>query len=112
MKNKSNFVGKARKWAAFGCVLAGVTIAVAATPQDAAAASEKSGKPNVVLMLADNVGWGDIGAYGGGEIRGMADHNIWVRHEGANHQRVRVPSGKLTVHPGSYLGSGTGRPSC
>ena len=28
-------------------------------------------KPNVVLMLADNVGWGDIGAFGGGEIRGM-----------------------------------------
>ena len=28
-------------------------------------------KPNVVLMLADNVGWGDVGAYGGGETRGM-----------------------------------------
>ena len=41
-----------------------------------------------------------------------SDHYIWVRHEGANHQRVQVPSGKLTVHPGSYLGSGTGRPSC
>jgi two-component system cell cycle sensor histidine kinase/response regulator CckA len=39
-------------------------------------------------------------------------HKMWVRHEGANHQRVRVPSGKLTVHPGSYLGSGIGRPSC
>ena len=33
-------------------------------------------KPNVVLMLADNVGWGDIGAYGGGEIRGMPTPNI------------------------------------
>ena len=31
----------------------------------------QAGKPNVVLMLADNVGWGDVGAYGGGEIRGM-----------------------------------------
>lgn len=28
-------------------------------------------KPNVVLMLADNVGYGDIGAYGGGAMRGM-----------------------------------------
>jgi len=28
-------------------------------------------KPNVVLMLADNVGYGDLGAYGGGVIRGM-----------------------------------------
>jgi arylsulfatase len=33
-------------------------------------------KPNVVLMLADNAGWGDIGAYGGGEIRGMPTPNI------------------------------------
>ena len=41
MKQKSSVLTKARKWAAVGCVLAGVTIAVAATPQDAAAASEK-----------------------------------------------------------------------
>ena len=32
--------------------------------------------PNVVLMLADNVGWGDIGVYGGGEIRGMPTPRI------------------------------------
>ncbi len=46
------------------------------------------------------------------ENRPVSERNIWVRHEGVNHQRVRVPPGKLTVHPGSYLGSGTGRPSC
>ena len=33
-------------------------------------------QPNVVLMLADNVGWGDIGAFGGGEVRGMPTPNI------------------------------------
>jgi len=33
-------------------------------------------RPNVVLMLADNVGWGDIGAYGGGEMRGMPTPRI------------------------------------
>jgi hypothetical protein len=27
-------------------------------------------KPNVVFMLADNVGYGDLGPYGGGELRG------------------------------------------
>ncbi len=76
MKQKSNAITKARKWAAVGCVFAGVTFAVVATPQSAATASEKSGKPNVVLMLADNVGWGDIGAYGGGGVRGMPTPNI------------------------------------
>ena len=29
-------------------------------------------KPNVVIMLGDNVGYGDIGAYGAGEVRGIA----------------------------------------
>ena len=48
-----------------------LTIAAVATPQNAAAAPQDADKPNVVLMLADNVGWGDIGAFGGGEIRGM-----------------------------------------
>jgi len=33
-------------------------------------------KPNVVIMLADNVGYGDIGAYGAGEVRGMPTRRI------------------------------------
>jgi arylsulfatase len=33
-------------------------------------------KPNVVIMLADNVGYGDIGVYGAGEIRGMPTPRI------------------------------------
>ena len=33
-------------------------------------------KPNVVIMLGDNVGYGDIGAYGGGEVRGMPTPRI------------------------------------
>ena len=33
-------------------------------------------QPNVVLMLADNVGYGDIGAFAGGEVRGIPTPNI------------------------------------
>ena len=33
-------------------------------------------RPNVVLMLADNLGYGDVGVYGAGEIRGMPTPNI------------------------------------
>jgi arylsulfatase len=34
-------------------------------------------RPNVVLMLSDNLGFGDLGAYGsGGAMRGMPTPNI------------------------------------
>ena len=33
-------------------------------------------KPNVVLILADNVGYGDLGPYGGGELRGFPTPRI------------------------------------
>jgi arylsulfatase A-like enzyme len=46
----------------------GACLELAAT----AAQAQKAGKkPNVVVMMADNVGYNDIGAYGAGEIRGM-----------------------------------------
>lgn len=28
--------------------------------------------PNIVLVLMDNLGWGELGVYGGGVIRGAA----------------------------------------
>jgi arylsulfatase A-like enzyme len=34
------------------------------------AVAQQSQKPNVVFILADNVGYGDLGSYGGGELRG------------------------------------------
>jgi len=33
-------------------------------------------KPNVVLIISDDFGYGDMGAYGGGENRGMATPNL------------------------------------
>lgn len=43
--------------------------------QDKNTESEKK-RPNIVLMLSDNLGYGDIGAYGGGIIRGAPTPNI------------------------------------
>jgi arylsulfatase len=34
------------------------------------ATQSQTTKPNVVLILADNVGYGDLGPHGGGELRG------------------------------------------
>ncbi|MCC6587025.1 MAG: arylsulfatase [Bryobacterales bacterium] len=36
----------------------------------AAAAQSTPAKPNIVLVLMDNLGWGELGVYGGGIIRG------------------------------------------
>lgn len=50
-------------------------VAPADTPDPAAGAT--ADRPNVVVMLADNMGFGDLGAYGsGGEIRGMPTPRI------------------------------------
>src|ERR1700690_1312717 len=48
------------------------TMACATTAVIAAEAE----KPNVVFILADNVGYGDLGPYGGGELRGFPTPNI------------------------------------
>ena len=39
--------------------------------QPAPSSSTAASKPNVVFILADNVGYGDMGPYGGGELRGF-----------------------------------------
>jgi arylsulfatase len=52
-----------------GFLLAAIAV-LFATPQLAFAQGTK--KPNVVFMMMDNLGWGEIGAYGGGVLRGAA----------------------------------------
>jgi arylsulfatase A-like enzyme len=57
----------------FGCALVAIAI-FASLP--AMAKEKKQQKPNVVFILADNVGYGDMGPYGGGELRGAPTPNI------------------------------------
>jgi len=33
-------------------------------------------KPNIIMLISDDTGWGDLGIYGGGEGRGMATPNL------------------------------------
>jgi arylsulfatase len=49
-------------------------LAVATFAVSPALAQER--KPNVVFILADNVGYGDLGPYGGGELRGAPTPRI------------------------------------
>ncbi len=49
----------------------------------ALAAPDSGSKPNIVLVLMDNFGYGEPGVYGGGEIRGAPTPNIdSIAHEG------------------------------
>jgi len=49
----------------------------------ALAAPENASKPNIVLVLMDNFGYGEVGVYGGGVLRGAATPRIdSLAHEG------------------------------
>jgi len=54
-------------------LLAAILTALVAPIAAAAGADEK---PNIVLVLMDNFGWGEIGVYGGGVMRGSPTPNI------------------------------------
>jgi len=41
-----------------------------------ATAKDTDSKPNIVLVVMDNLGYGEVGVYGGGVIRGAATPNI------------------------------------
>jgi len=68
--------------------------------------------PNVVIMLGDNVGYGDIGAYGAGEVRGMPTPRIdsiasqgmrltqYLVEPGCTPSRAALMTGRYSVRSG------------
>jgi arylsulfatase A-like enzyme len=54
--------------------LAALTSLVATTVASGPASAQQ--RPNILFILADNIGYGDIGAYGGGELRGAPTPRI------------------------------------
>ena len=59
-------------WVGFVVAATCTFLGMVVSPLDAQITSgtAASKKPNVVFILADNVGYGDLGPYGGGELRG------------------------------------------
>jgi arylsulfatase A-like enzyme len=58
----------------FGALAVGLCVAI--QPLLAHTASSQQQKPNILFILADNIGYGDIGIYGGGELRGAPKPRI------------------------------------
>jgi len=56
--------------------VAGVGVAHAQTDTKPDTQAEKQKRPNILLIVSDDTGWGDLGAYLGGEARGMQTPNF------------------------------------
>jgi arylsulfatase len=54
--------------------IAGILLALFAVPAPMSAQQEASPRPNIVLVFPDNLGWGEVGAYG--SVRGVPTPNI------------------------------------
>ena len=52
------------------------TTILAALSMLATPLAAQESKPNIVFMMADNLGYGDVGVYGGGEVRGAPTPTI------------------------------------
>jgi len=86
-------------------------------------ASAQQPKPNVVFILADNVGYGDLGPYGGGELRGAPTPRIdqlareglrltqYLVEPGCTPSRAALMTGQYSIRNGLSLIIVPGSPS-
>ena len=81
MNEKVGFVRKSAKWAAVGCVLAGVSLSCTSPSDDVEA--KQGDKPNILVIMGDDIGMWNIGAYHRGMMAGTTPHIDKLAAEGA-----------------------------
>jgi arylsulfatase A-like enzyme len=93
------------------CLLAVTAVASAAL---SAPAEPRGGKPNILFILADNLGYGEIGVYGGGETRGaptprldrLANEGLRLTNMNMETQctpsRSSLMTGRFAIRSGTY----------
>lgn len=71
-------------------------------------------QPNIVLILADNLGWGELGCYGGGSLRGaetpridaLADESLRLTNFNVESDcvptRAALMTGRQAIRTGAY----------
>ena len=79
------------------------------------AMAQTTSKPNVIFILADNVGYGDLGPYGGGELRGAPTPRIdqlareglrltqYLVEPGCTPSRAALMTGQYSIRNGLSL---------
>src|ERR1700757_3874647 len=95
-----------------GCLGLVASLAFLVATQPALA---QNSKPNVVFILADNVGYGDLGPYGGGELRGAPTPRIdelareglrltqYLVEPGCTPSRAALMTGQYSIRNGLSL---------
>jgi arylsulfatase A-like enzyme len=96
---------------------------LAATALASAPAAAQQQKPNILFILADNVGYGDLGAYGGGELRGAPTPRIdqlaaaslrltqFLVEPGCTPSRAALMTGRYSIRSGLSLIAVAGSPN-
>lgn len=75
--------------------------------------AQESEKPNIVVIMVDNLGWGELGCYGGGNLRGAETPNLdqlaseGVRFQNFNGEAQCTPSRSAFMTGRHPIRSGT-----